>query len=395
MQTVDQTFPAVSQRFSPRRVVTACLAALVFAAGGFGLLHGKSSAPQAESPERTTPWLENGVIHYPPAFGARENITFAEAVDKELTPTLSLTGEVQWDQRRVTALGARIEGRLRAVHKIEGQDVAAGEVVAELESVELGRAQAEVLKVRAREQAARLDAERERKLADLKVSAERDAQFALANADALTAERVAAEKAVEALGGSLSGDVGVLKLRSPIAGHAVEVKLRRGETVSSTDRVMLIADRSKVWGEFTIFERDVAAVHQGDAVEIRVPGDRTHVIAATVFHVSESLDPDTRAGHVRVELDNSAGLLRVGQSVTATILASGRRERQLVVPKQAVTRVDGVPTVFVQVGAGAVEPRRVTLSFEDASAIAVVDGLKAGERVAAGGVLALKAEVFR
>ena len=104
----------------------------------------------------------------------------------------------------------------------------------ELESVELGRAQAEVMKVRAREKVARLDEERERRLADAKVSSERDAQFARANAEALTAERVAAEKGVEALGGTVEGELGVLRLRSPLTGRIVESKVKRGETRNSS-----------------------------------------------------------------------------------------------------------------------------------------------------------------
>ncbi len=361
------------------------------------LLSMRSGAPadSAEPVERVTPWFEGGYIHFPAAFASREKITFTAASEAELTPSLYVTGSVTWDARRVAALGARIQGRLRTLSKVEGEAVAVGEVVAELESVELGRAQAEVLKVRAREQVARLDADRERKLADAKVSAERDAQFALANAEALAAERVAAEKSVEALGGTVGGELGVLKLRSPLAGRVVELKTRRGETVEPTDTVMLVADLSRVWVEFTVFERDLPAVREGDTVDIKLPGERTATLKGPVVHVSESLDRETRAGHVRVELDNKGGALRVGQSVTGTLHASGPRDTHLTVPKQAVTRIDGAPTVFVRVSETSVEPRTLKLGAEDTTSYAVLDGLKAGEAVVTSGVLALKAEVFR
>ncbi len=370
-------------------LVAAIVVALVVTRGG------ATPAPVETPTERTTPWLENGVIHYPPAFATREKLAFAAADDSTLTPALFVTGEVTWDARRVAAIGARIEGRLRSVARVEGEDVKQGEVVAELESVELGRAQAEVLKVRAREQVARLDAERERKLADARVSAERDAQFAAANLEALTAERVAAEKAVEALGGTVGGELGVLKLRSPIAGRVVESKTRRGETVSPTDTMLVVADLQKVWVELTVFERDVPAVREGDSVDIRLPADRTNVISGVVSHVPEAIDGERRAGHVRVELDNPNGRLRPGLSVTAAIHASGPREVRLTIPRTAVTRVDGKPTVFVKVGEHAVEPRVLKVGPEDADDIAVIEGLTKGEEVVTHGVLALKAEVFR
>jgi multidrug efflux pump subunit AcrA (membrane-fusion protein) len=65
------------------------------------------------------------------------------------------------------------------------------------------------------------------------------------------------------------------------------------------------------------------------------------------------------------------------------------------VPRGAVTRVDGKPTVFVQAGEGRVEPRPIELGLEDDENVAVESGLKAGEQVVVRGVLALKAEVFR
>ncbi|MFZ5442308.1 MAG: efflux RND transporter periplasmic adaptor subunit [Myxococcota bacterium] len=379
----------------PRWALFVGAGVLVLAAGG--LVASRRAAPTTDDApvERTTPWLENGVIHYPPSFGTRERIEFAPAGETMLTPDINVTGEVTWDARRVVAIGARIEGRLRTLAKVEGEDVQAGEVVAELESVELGRAQAEVLKARAREQVARIDAERERRLADAKVSAERDAQFAQANLEALTAERVAVEKAVEALGGTTGGELGVLKLRSPLTGRVVEAKARRGQTVSPTDTMMVVADLSKVWVELTVFERDLPAVHEGDTVDLHLPADRSTVLQGTVAHVAEVIDPEQRAAHVRVELDNAQRRLRPGLSVTATIHATGPRTTRLTVPRTAITRVDGKPTVFVKAGEHAVQPRQLKLGAEDAEDVAVLEGLQTGEQVVTHGVLALKAEVFR
>ncbi len=351
--------------------------------------------PPSAPVERVTPWMEDGVIHYPAGFASREKITFGTAEETELTPNLYVTGQVVLDGRRVSALGARIEGRLRALHRIEGERVEQGEIVAELESVELGRAQADVLKARAKEEVARVDADRERKLADAKVSAERDAQFAEANLKGLIAERVATERTVEALGGSMNGELGVLKLKSPIAGKVVELKRRRGETVSPTDTVMVVADLSRVWVELTVFERDVPGVRVGDEVDIKLPADKGHVFHGTVAHVSEVIDRDTRAAHVRVELENPDGRLRSGLSVTAVVHTTGPRDTRLTIPRSAVTRVDGKPTVFVSAGTDAVEPRVLKLGPEDADDVAVVEGLKVGEQVVTSGVLALKAEVFR
>jgi membrane fusion protein, heavy metal efflux system len=159
--------------------------------------------------------------------------------------------------------------------------------------------------------------------------------------------------------------------------------------------MMLVADLSKVWIELSVFERDLPAVREGDEVEVRLPADKSTVFTGTVAHVAEVIDPEKRAARVRVELDNADRRLRPGLSVTAEIHASGPRAERLTVPRVAVTRIDGKPTVFVKVGQSAVEPRELKLGAEDADDVAVVEGLKAGDEVVTSGVLALKAEVFR
>jgi RND family efflux transporter MFP subunit len=158
---------------------------------------------------------------------------------------------------------------------------------------------------------------------------------------------------------------------------------------------MVVADLSKVWVELTVFERDVPGVREGDQVDLKLPADKGHTFTGTVQHVSEIIDPETRSAHVRVELDNAEGRLRAGLSVTGIIHTSGPRDTRLTIPRTAVTRVDGKPTVFVAAGTNAVEPRVLKLGPEDADSVAVLDGVKDGEQVVVSGVLALKAEVFR
>jgi cobalt-zinc-cadmium efflux system membrane fusion protein len=352
-----------------------------------------SAAPDVAT--RGTPTLEGEFIRFGKDFADREKLAFAAANEELLTPTLHVTGEVTYDARRVAAIGARISGRVRTLARVEGEDVKAGEPMVELESVELGKAQAEVMKARAREKVAKLDEERERRLADAKVSAERDAQFAKANAEALTAERIAAEKAVEALGGTVDGELGILRLRSPLTGRIVESKVKRGETVEPSDTLFVVADLSKVWVELSVFERDLPAVREGDVVELKLPSARSVHLEGRIAHVAELIDSETRSAHVRVEVENGEKLLRPGLSVLGLIHASGPRESVLVVPRTAVTRIDGKPTVFALVKEGVVEPRVVEIGAEDADSVAVLKGLRAGERVVSSGVLALKAEVFR
>ena len=388
--------PSTAAPRSRRRTFAIIGALLAVGAGAMAMYRSTRAKPEVTT-ERSTPWLEEGFIHYPQQFADREKITVTEVKLGLVAPKIEATGTIENDARLIGAIGARITGRLRSVRKVVGDTVEPGEIVAELESAELGRAQADVLKARAREKVARVDAQRERSLADAKVSPERDAQFAQANLEALSAERVAAERTVQALGGVPSMDneeIGVLRLKSPLKGRVITAKAQAGQTVEPRDTLFTIADMSRLWAELNVFERDLGAVRIGDSVDLRFPAVPGEILKGKVAHIGEVLDERTRAATVRVVIDNN-GTLRLGLSVIATIHGSGRQQELLKVPRSSVVHVDGKPTVFVLMEERVVDPRSVTLGPEDAISVSVMKGLEAGEKVVNHGVLALKAEVFR
>ncbi len=366
---------------------------LLSVVGVAAALRGKA-APEAgrAAPEVA---FEGSHIRFSEAFANRHAIATVQVVETDVSPTVTVTGAVRSDPRKFAAVGARSAGRVRHVLKIMGDRVKAGDVLADIESADLGRAQAEAEGLRARELAAQSDLKREEQLSAARVTAAREAELAKANHEALRAQRRAAEKAVAALGAEVSGEVGVLKLRSPIAGQVISANVSRGQTIEPSDTLFEIADLSTVWVELVIFERDLDRVHKSDAVEIVPAAGRGETLESTIAQVSDVVDPLSRSALARVEVDNRKGWLRPGQSTTARIRGHASGERALTVPKAAVTFVDGKPTAFLLVSPGLVEPRAVELGADDGDRISVRRGLRAGDSVVSEGLFALKSEIFR
>ena len=177
--------------------------------------------------------------------------------------------------------------------------------------------------------------------------------------------------------------------------NPVDVKTCEGEPKMILPRKPPFVLGVELAGRVMETGRDVTALRAGDEVEVIMPAASQAQIRGQIAHISEQIDHERRAATVRVEVPNADRTLRPGQSVTARIHATGPREERLLVPKTAVTRIDGEPTVFVSVAQGKVEPRNVQLGPEDADDVAILSGLAAGDRVVTRGVLALKAEVFR
>ncbi|HET8937521.1 MAG TPA: efflux RND transporter periplasmic adaptor subunit [Polyangiales bacterium] len=371
------------------------LLAAAFAWSALGRSATGSEALASDAPARDVPYLDGQNIRYSAAFAARNKLAFAHVANGSLSPIMYITGTVEYAPDRVVALGARIPGRVRNVFKLEGDQVKVGDVLAEIESAELGAAQAAIISARARYAAAHANGRREKELAAAKISSSREAEVAAALEASAQADLQAAEGRVRAMGGELNGEPGILQLRSPLEGRVVARHLLRGQFVEPTLTAFKIADLSRVFVELAVFERDVATIHTGDKVEFTVPGIGHTQVPGRVSYVGDEIDLQTKTAAVRVIVEDAPVPLRPGQSVMATIHTSARVAPTLVLPREAVTSVDGKWTVFVAHGDNSVEPRSIELGRQDGSQVEIIKGLKEGERVASNGVFALKSEIFR
>src|SRR4051812_47159094 len=255
---------------------------------------------QSKSEKRDVPYLDGKWIRYSPEFAKRQQIEFAAAAEGSLKPMINVTGTVTFDPERVAAVGSRISGRVSRLYKIEGDEVKAGDLLAEIESADLGQAQASVLAARAHAEAATTNEKREAELAEAKISAHRDAELAKAQAVSARADLAAAEQRVHALGGTTDGPTGILRLLTPIAGRVIERHVTRGQSVEATLTAFRVADLSRVWVELAVFEGQLSAVHQGDKVDLVSATAGDTKVSGSVAYVGDVIDLETRTAAVRV-----------------------------------------------------------------------------------------------
>lgn len=351
-------------------------------------------AKATEPPE--LPYFENGVIRLPPAFAARIGLRSQAVAPTDIAPVLHVTGVLEFDEQRIAAVGSRISGRVKEVRVIEGTKVKVGDTLATLESAELGKAQAEILAVKARAEVAGSDAARKKKLLEEGIASQRSVELASSETSITAAELRAAKQRVQALGGSADkGSLGVMSLTSPIEGDVVKVHVFRGQAVEPSYTAFTIADRNSLWVRLSVFEGEVANIRVGDTVQISPQVASEEVLTGKVTFISTVLDPISRSAEVRVIVPNEAGKLRVGQAVNANIRPSAASKRALAVPRSALVQVDGKPTVFVAIDDTGVVPRPVELGISGADLVEVKSGLNEGDRVVTEGVFALKSELFR
>jgi cobalt-zinc-cadmium efflux system membrane fusion protein len=382
-------------------VVAGALAGLAVGVGidSWGSSEGHDE-PIAKAQQQTAPSRE---VKLSAELAKRGQLKVEKVEKRALAPTLKLVGSVNFDSDAVADVGGRIEGRITRMLVSIGDKVSHGEALVEIESNQLGEAMATLLSARANLIAAENHAQRETDLGAKQLSSAPIVERAKAEAKALRAEVRGAEQRLLAMGltaqdlTALDSGNGPrrITLRAPIAGDVVERYAVLGQVVDPTQPILRIADLSRLWVELDVFERDLANVAEGNAVEIVSETHPGMTFRGSVSYVDATIDVGTRAAHVRIEVQNPERLLRPGQFVHARLMTQGDKREVIHVPRRAVTRVDGEPAVFLALGNDKYVARTVELGPSTGDFVEVVRGLVEGDQLVSEGSFVLKSELER
>lgn len=327
-------------------------------------------APPTTVAERTTP---SEFVRVAPAHvDSRGSVVVAQGV---IAP----------DEARLAAIVSAVRGRVVRVHAVTGDDVDSHTVLAQVQSAEVAGANASVAQARIARQSADDAFARVRSLNEQGAASQREvveARTALAQA---RAEEQRAAAALSAFG--TAGGGATYTLRSPITGTVIRRNLRVGSEVSPDgDPGFVVADLSRVWAVASVPERIASSVQRGERAELEIPALPGQRFSGVVSHVSASVDPNTRAVAVRVELDNPARALKPEMAARVVLYTDPRPV--VVIPTTAlVTRPDGGYAVFVRAANNRYERRSVTIGAEFDDRAQVLAGLTENEPVVIEGAL--------
>jgi len=306
---------------------------------------------------------------------------------------VSVIGELQADQGHYAEVGAPVTARVVRLAASPGQFVRAGQVLAEAQSVELGRARAEYYGAEAHVELARKALDRKRSLSD-RIVPRREVQEAEADLATAQANLRAAASALQALGASPSsrGDASRLPLIAPISGTVLERNTALGQMINPEHVAFRIGDLSTVWLIAHAYERDAVRVTAGTLARITLAAFPGQVFTGRVTQIGRQVDPSSRTIPIRVELANPQQVLRPGMSGNAWLQVSAGVTNSVAVPVAALQRVRDSWVVFIPRGERKFEIRSIGRGRDLEDGVEILNGLQPGETVVVDGAFLLKAE---
>lgn len=341
---------------------------------------------------------------------AAEGIAVAAAATERRSGFFEVPAVFQLDETRTSRVGAIAEGVVVDADVQAGSRVAKGTRLAGIHSHMVHDAWAGYRRALAEKRRATTELafatdteHRTQRLLETKAVSRQEAERA-------RTERAAAEEALviadsellralaelEHLGiaanpDTLADPVDDVPIAAAYAGVVLERLVTNGTAVTVGSPMFVVSDLSRLWAVAEVDETRLPALSVGRTVDLVVSAYPERSFTGRIIAIGDAVSPETRRVTARIEVANQDGSLKPQMFATVRVPFGDERD-VVVVPAGAVQKFEAEPVVFVRGAAGEFVRRPVTVGAERNGTIEIVDGLKAGERIATTGTFLIKSK---
>ncbi len=309
---------------------------------------------------------------------------------RTIPETIDIRGAVVAAPDHSTTVSAEVAGRLVRVAVREGQDVSAGDLIAEVETQpardSYREAQAFYAEALANRDSALTETQHVEALVEDGIEARRNLEThraALARAEAALASARARAHAAQR---SLSRTT----VTAPLAGAVVHLVRREGELVdgTSTTPICDVVDMSALELSAPVTPAQLLRLHPGQHARVRFDGLDDLELGATVRTIGRAVGANGM-GHVWLTLELGDVTPPLGVLGSASVAVSEPRE-VVTVPSAAVRDGDGERVEVVVCDSGVTEVHEVEVGRREDGWVEVKSGLSSGDEVAVDEVVGLE-----
>ena len=328
-------------------------------------------------------------ILVPEGSALRGRLSVMPAPTQAVSAKLTLPAIVESDPARTAAVLTPLAGRLIELKVALGQRVSRGQVLAVIDSPDLGQAFDDDVKAADTFKLTEKNLKRQEAQNALGTASDRDLDQAKSDHAQAAAEYARTQARLKMLGASPDDKPAsrLLTVTAPMGGSITALAVAPGTMINDpTQPMMTVADLSTVWVTALVPEKDVASVAKNQDADVDLLAYPARVLKGKVLFVSDVIEPDSRRDKIRIAFANSDYALK--PNMYATVTLTGPELSQVVLPSSALLMNNDRTTVFVATAPWTFERRIVDPKLEEGSSVAIRSGVKAGEQVVVrGGIL--------
>jgi Cu(I)/Ag(I) efflux system membrane fusion protein len=287
----------------------------------------------------------------------------------ELDPELRTVGYVAANEKGLAQIHTRFAGWIEELNVNQtGERVRRGQVLASIYSPELLNAQQEFINAR-RWSSEGGDPKSVSQMTVSGLAADARRRLELLGISKTEIDRLAQS------GQTLRA----LPVRSTVNGYVTAKNVQQGQYVDPSAVMFEVADLSAVWVLADVYEYQIDRISVGQRGILELVGLPGRTFTGHVQFIYPSIDAATRTLRVRFEFPNPDLKLRPGMYGNVQLQLG--KKIGLVIPAEALVDTGEVQYVFLALGGGHFEPRRVRVGERSGELVQILEGVDEGDVV--------------
>lgn len=314
--------------------------------------------------------------------GAQIAVETAVVKRQDIVPTLLFSANL--DPIWSADISPKIDSRLDVLNVDEGDYVKAGDVIAQMDVLELAaqayQFEGALYEARSDSENARIDLERNERLYTQNAISKRDLDNARSKNDMARGRLVSAQGALNVLREKLDAST----IRAPKTGVVTKRYLHAGYYVKSGSPIVSIADTTTLLAKADISEGQIGNIYMDAQADVTVEAYPGQSFKGAVSRISPMADLPARTFKTEITIPNTDGQLRAG--MFATVAIRGKvRNNAIVIPQTAIVMREDQKTVYIVNSENVVQQVLLETGAVEEGNIEIIKGLSEGDVIVTGG----------
>jgi len=277
-------------------------------------------------------------------------------------------------------LRAKVDGYLESINVDEGQHVNAGQLLFTIRPREY---EAELLKAKAETEAAELEVQNTKALADKNIVSKTELAMATAKLNKAKAEQAIAEL-----------HLSYTEIRAPFEGVIDRIRFKTGSLIDEGSLLTSLSNNKEVYAYFNVSELeylDYKARTEKDGkgtASLLLANNQLHKYKGVIETIEGEFDREMGSIAFRAKFPNPDLLLKHGE--TGKVQLKMEMKDALVIPQEATYEIQDKIYVYVVDKNNTVKSRNITVRQKLSNLYVVASGLSASDKILLEGVQSVK-----
>ena len=307
--------------------------------------------------------LHSGALHQAKASLAENEVLITERqmegagielgtiTRQQLSKVVKSFGEIALAPSDEATVSALIGGIIRNIRVIEGDFVRRGQVIARIVHPDIVDLQQNYLDARNQHEYLKSDYQRQKRLLEDSVNAQKTVQNARAAYQSNLARLQSLKKKLQLVHidpENLTPENirNGYPVKAPITGHVAQVEINTGSHITPQQPLFHITANEKAHIDLKVYEQDLSKVAAGQQLTFNLANDpMSQPIEGEVMRKAKRFDPEQRTALVHASIKGRKDMLLPGMSVVAYIQTGNKKQNTL--PEGAFVLDQGQDYVFL------------------------------------------------